>query len=325
MLIIRAMMKMRILIMLLVICVVLICGCIEDKQETISTTSSTLPSLAESNECIDLRENSEERNKCFYRLALDRKDVSLCNEISLTLLNPDIKSEGNKSIMTPTGGVGPEGPIPVHVPHRAQCQKDIAILIEDPRICDDIKTYSNIKKECYFELANQLGDTSLCDKLPEEKVIAGKTRSECYDAVSKYFNQSKLKEFSTGTRCDKIVYPDTRDKCYYDIAPVKKDQSICENIQAEHIRDWCYIRVARAKEDPDICERVTEPRGNRRKCYVSLAKELQNPDICERIRKKVNKDMCFSEIAKIKQDASICDRISDRYTKNGCVNSVKAK
>ena len=206
---------------------------------------------------------------------------------------------------------------------RNKCFHDLALDLGDISLCDKIKNFSNLKDECYFDVAIKKNDISLCDKLPETKETDGKIRSECYAEFSNYSNQSESNESPDDAKCDEMADQVTRDKCYLDTAIVEKDPDICESIVGVNTREQCYIKVAQARGDPEICERASELGGGRTQCYLILSKKLQSLELCEKIQDQDAKYICFFEIARIKKDPGICNKTG--HMEDICLESLGAK
>lgn len=75
---------------------------------------------------------------------------------------------------------------------------------------------------------------------------------------------SELNRYYTGVDalrnlCEELGVPN-KDRCYYSIAVLNKDESLCEKAQFLTWRDSCYNSLAKVK-GTSLCEKIGDPVG----------------------------------------------------------------
>jgi len=143
---------------------------------------------------------------------------------------------------------------------------------------------------CYTDRAIEKQDPTICQRMPNKT-----TKDACY-----YFfvmNYTSTVKNPDPTVCDKIsnqsyifglVGQSPKDACYYRIALVKQDSTVCDNIVNQNTKDYCS---ALATNDSTLCDGISD---------------------------QYTKNYCYYYIALEKKYSSLCDKISDQYTKNEC-------
>jgi len=110
----------------------------------------------------------------------------------------------------------------------------------------------------------------------------------------------KLGKFTKNiSLCKMIGSSDSRNKCIFEVAKFKKDETLCESV-GPYFKDDCYFTLAQEKRDPNLCEKISE------KDYV-----------CE-----LSKNGCYNKIAMLTEDPSVCERISELFAKNNCISKI---
>jgi hypothetical protein len=99
------------------------------------------------------------------------------------------------------------------------------------------------RDDCYYDVAIDRGDFSLCDEVRSNVI-----QTLCLAA------EKKDKEI-----CKLITDPNTRDKCYYGVALTKVDEGVCDYVGLQILRDNCYLRISREKNRKKICDRIKTP------------------------------------------------------------------
>ena len=154
------------------------------------------------NEDFELRScekisDSELKDSCISRLAYDRIDSSLCEEIGDSTF---IKSRFSSY------DVDPE-----IVKRKDDCYRSLGEFTNESSNCDKIKN-TKLADVCYFVVANNLLDGDLCDKMSTELFMefTGKRsyyRDNCYTQISQETLELGL--------CDRVVGTifHTRESC----------------------------------------------------------------------------------------------------------------
>ena len=123
--------------------------------------------------------------------------------------------------------------------------------------------------------------------------------------------------------CNKL---NDRDKanCYKELAYIKRDQSICDNIEVYGIKDQCYTIVAIAKQEASICKNTEDPHYNS-ECYKGIAIAKNDLRICDEISSEAYKDGCYREFSKAKGNQSVCENIKKQGVKCDCYSDIAMK
>ena len=129
---------------------------------------------------------------CYRDLALEQKDISLCNYVPV-----------------PKDGIGYD---------KESCQIYYAGETQDLSVCAKVKTDSG-KAFCYGSVVFAKKDPALCQTLSDQYY-----RDNCYKLYSAYGNSayvnSKLEIYANSKLlCDKIVDPNIRLSCTKEAAP----------------------------------------------------------------------------------------------------------
>ncbi|MCK4429109.1 MAG: hypothetical protein KAU95_01940 [Candidatus Aenigmarchaeota archaeon] len=221
--------------------VVLLSGCInenslkEDSNEK-NTTSieeglSICSNLQERLDCENVQDQYKkndcyaETDDCYYKIARDEKDASICDRI------------------------------PEDRDRKDWCLIGVAMAKKDISICDNVLT---IKDVCYSRLAEIKKDILICDKIKylitkdycykniaiakKDLLICNKVQTQTYKDQCYHFIISN-KKTEDPSLCDKIQDETYKDKCYEDFAEAKKDTSLCNKIQNPSHKERCYNYV----------------------------------------------------------------------------------
>lgn len=268
---------MKSVILLGLAAMALLFGCVNmtnNEQQYLCSDGSTIVSDLTScpkvdlelKECQDASTASDyygesDRDICYYDLALTRNNITYCKMIhnsdyysdytsarcgvELALYNDNMALCNNLSVLS-----------------RYDCFADLATDLDDPSICQNIKSvpkmddclydyvYSNSyyisdwsvcgmfsgkgddSDYCYYEAASDTGDLSYCDELTGDDYYYGYSKTSCYASVAKNKKSPSI--------CDKLSTTEEKDDCYYDYAtgyPYVVD--VCNNISEEYRKDDC--------------------------------------------------------------------------------------
>ncbi|RLI87584.1 MAG: hypothetical protein DRO76_01995 [Candidatus Altiarchaeales archaeon] len=142
-----------------------------------------------------------------------------------------------------------------------------------------------------------------CNKIQDYEL-----RDRCYFELAKARGNDSL--------CDKIKDQGERDRCYKWLAKFKGTPS-CEKIQDQDKKDHCYFDFAEAKGNFSLCDKINN-QNLKKGCYINLGRIKRSISICDKILDQYYKDWCYSGVVRAKKDPSICDKIQDQHTKNFC-------
>ncbi len=149
--------------------------------------------------------------------------------------------------------------------------------------CEEIKS-SEIKGQCYFQLAINKSDASLCGR-----VIDKYDKDTCYLIVAENTkNEESCKKINDGGR---------RDFCYFMVGVKKGNAQLCENIEGYQCKAGCLGLT----KNPKYCDEITSPPKMRSYCLVDAAARNMDVEICdfECITDNCyHKNGCYSAVAK---------------------------
>ena len=203
-----------------------------------------------------------ERDLCYFELALDRENITLCRKVRNTYSYADYTA--------------------------AKCGAELAMYLDDPTLCDELTISS--KYGCYAELAEELEDYTMCEYIKSK----GK-RDECLDNYV-YYNAYYIDDWSI---CDLFSEGSSEaDSCYYDAATQTGDESYCDEIEgggyyAYYSVPSCYAGVAKDVRKPSLCEKLTDS-SDVDDCYYDYATSYPyDVDVCDNIEDEYYKEDCI--------------------------------
>ena len=153
--------------------------------------------------------------RCNYEMALLLADKSLCIETdsNLRIFDPTICTVTIDAITSQD----PSECEKIEMGDRDPCYQDLARILEDPRICEQM---SNSKHRCYWNLAISLEQTDLCEFAPFSQACVAITNGD-------------------SSMCDDISEKIEKSKCYYNIAILDRQPDLCDNIGEEQASVYC--------------------------------------------------------------------------------------
>ncbi len=234
---------------------------------TIVTDLSTCPQVdAELQDCekasstASTYSGSSDRDACYYNLAVDRGNISLCKKVY---------SSDSYSTYT-----------------QAKCGADIAIAEGDPKVCDSLGLIS--KYDCYSEVATQTEDPSVC-----MMVSTGTKRDGCiYDYV--LTNYYSMHDWGI---CDNISSGSYESSyCYQHAATATTSVSYCDKISGGGLYSYskadCYSTVAKDSHNPALCEKLVNTTDEDECYYEYAASYPYDQTQCGKIVDQGKKDDC---------------------------------
>ncbi len=141
------------------------------------------------------------RNICYYNMAEAHGDASFCD----------------KYVAESKGEIG----------SKDNCYFKIAMKKNKGELCDKISDYVYAQQQCYYRIAKEKSDASLCEKIPTGEEVRERLIQEC------------LKDGGAEVTCSQISGQSLRKQCYYDIAAIQKDESVCEKLTDKYEKEYC--------------------------------------------------------------------------------------
>ncbi len=169
----------------------------------------------------------------------------------------------------------------------------LAVKTKNPALCAGFVNESQI---CYFNLAINLSDTSIC-----ENVKNAIPRKACEAII-----------LNTPDICTQLTYDTEQDACYYTFAVEKNNETICDRTTTVIYINLCHGDLALKNNKPSLCEQLyTEP--DREKCYRKVAVKYFDLGICDKIKLKEWRDGCRHEMAISASRPYYCGFIENDY------------
>jgi len=154
-------------------------------------------------------------------------------------------------------------------------------------------------------------------------VVAG-----CTGQTPESGSQPSSRESGTfGTSpCEKLAPEDLGNKAWCN-AIKNVDESFCESISSGGPIDLCYTDVAALKKDVSLCNQLHY-------CLVFIGANANDPSFCAKVdaqtpagsgyRENSYQDNCYIEVALLRKDSSICSYLTD-YLKQHCLDEISYK
>jgi hypothetical protein len=239
----------------------------EDGRTVVADLSTCPPYDEEYESCMQTSTETDyysysDRDVCFYNLALDRENVTLCKKIRATSDYYDYTA--------------------------ANCAAQIAYISNEPTLCDDVGAIA--VADCYSALASFTEDPGMCD------YISSTTKKD--DCIYAYIS-SNLYYISEWSVCDALSqYSDNRDYCYYYAGITTENVSYCDKIvesgyYSYYDKSGCYGEVAEATDNPGLCA-LLETQTDRDDCYYSYATTYPyDTSVCNNIISSYYRENCL--------------------------------
>ena len=109
-------------------------------------------------------------------------------------------------------------------------------------LCPDSKTDTELSK-CLYNISLETENAALCDEIPQDTYKAG-----CYKNIAR----AKLDV----SWCKKSLFQE--ENCYYELAALENDETICENLVKQNVKDGCYFQMAALKKDISLCDKISD-------------------------------------------------------------------
>ena len=191
-----------------------------------------------------------------------------------------------------------------------RCYYGFALLQNNVGLCDKLQTekINNSRQGCLMNIAVQLEDISICDRLK------GIEQLDCRDD----FLYRQARRTNNYRLCLETSNEEDRDKCLYSVLLHETDTEKCKIISDQEKSDSCVgnILSKRAKDEknPEICIDVPEE-SMRNRCFSEAGSLTTNPDYCKKDDKyKSNYFDCLREVAKRTGDYELCDEFGRNRT-----------
>jgi len=171
------------------------------------------------------------RHGCYSIIAQETEDYTVCDL--------DITSTDNRTL-------------------RGYCYWEVAAKLNDLTVCDRLDEAG--RDGCYMQVATGRKNLSVCDKIPPGD--SAFNTASCYRSYAVVYRQPEI--------CDRISDESSRDYCHSRVAEdeaLRGNPSACEDIKE---RDNCYYTVATIRKNQSLCEKIQDS-ATRETCSSNAA------------------------------------------------------
>jgi len=275
-------------------------------------------------------ENKTETYDFKLCMAKARNNYSICLELdNISLIDSCyVDFAENK-------GIYPICSLPSDSGARDDCFKYFALLESNSSLCNKMSAiYPR-----YLCLTKVTGDYSLCNELTDYlqrdsclEVFASERinhsicsnisthlyQDRCYTNIALRSRNPNMCAYMTCYEC-----VEDKDNCYYQMANLTADASLCHKITDTLNRDACTLDIAKSSHNPSICSTI-ESTYKMTPCFTTVIyNQPYETSACDNITQQNWKDECYKNAAIKRKNSTICDSIGDPFTKRDCVkNSV---
>ncbi len=176
--------------------------------------------------------------------------------------------------------------------------------------CDELN--GEYKDECYYSMSVDNKNIKLC-----EFVIGQKTKDMCYSANAK-----------DEKTCNIIKTPSSKARCLEKINPKKLTSKLCSSIDKKENGgseyDTCYYKVATINNDISLCKKMTSNSGINN-CFFDFATKKINMKYCNLINIDTGsngKNWCITVIGRLTKNKKVCELIKDKQEKESCYANI---
>jgi hypothetical protein len=179
----------------------------------------------------------------------------------------------------------------------------VLIILISPILAYDYYTERRFYDPALSLIAAVEGDGNICHG------ILGKYDKEyCYEGVAATNGDSDL--------CQQIATENIKNFCLMDAAVARKDVNACSSIQSFQ-REGCYYKLAQVLKDPTICDNIGFDSTNQFQkddCKWSIS--LLTNTLCN--QSSTECDSFFENAAKSRNNIGLCNEIIYQSTREAC-------
>lgn len=207
------------------------------------------------------------RTSCFNDLSVQKKDISICYEITNFLK----EAESKRHIDIGTESLNDTFSIEL-------CKQNWYEKV--PRNKGDISLCNQaiepFKSICIISIAKNLKDITICNYLDKSALNWEGFIYNCYLDVAVIKSDSNICDSSP------VSNEKFKENCYYAIAQKTLNEKFCDRVSEEGFgagsnKDDCLYGVARDKKDLDICNNIINP-DKKIACIATINKDIK---LCE--------------------------------------------
>ncbi len=159
----------------------------------------------------------------------------------------------------------------------------------------------------------------------QEKNLPLKTPAELQKEKEEYLlDQEILKDAIANLDsggCEIMKNNLLQETCYGNLADLKNELDLCDNIADPSTKEGCILVVAINTLNTDACSKIT----NREKsniCLKDIAVNNSNSELCKNINEDNLADECYSSIGVTTRDVNLCDKVTNADKKINCYSTI---
>lgn len=295
----------NVILLLLIIVGVILYGCLSNKG------------VNEEKECNI--QNQSEKDICYYNLALEKNNISICKNIKTEYIQFTCDYKFLKRVES-------EEDFPISLCNEVKNFGNINLSIDksesfslgaDIKLMGIVADERKIKDSCFFIAAVKKQNLTICENIDDLSqkhgcIITAGVAKKDLSVCQRFFDLEK-------------------DDCYFTFAYSLKESKMCEKIEGQTLKDSCYFQIAFNTRDRNICDKIMynitravcacyifENQSEIHKCLQNFAKAKQDATICDEI--PLEAGVCYGLVASEKRDPLICEKtIGDNEARNSCI------
>ncbi len=122
--------------------------------------------------------------------------------------------------------------------------------------------------------------------------------------------------------CGRIGEVAIRNECYYHLARVYENISVCDSIKKDFddylIRNECFISFADTIADLEMCREKVNGENEQDVCFASIFHTDKDISVCPNFHSYRLESTCYANIAFIEENKGICDMMEKNITEKRC-------
>lgn len=259
---------------------------------------------------------------CLINLAIEKKDISICNQAPQNCLSYLWKEFPEEGICAEIDDAEAKD----------QCYFHVAFVKKAAGICKYVSS-ANERDSCIYAVSRVSADVSHCPSISNISLrddclsiaTTNKTIETCNEILGEGLKANCILGIAVRQKNYEICKPQAiqfRDNCYMAVAAFHAETGKCSLILSPETRDLCISFSVRSEDELGLCSNMSP--GLKRQCIASIAGASGKIGLCGTIESARLKDRCIRDVAKTLKDASHCKIISDLATKDECYHGVAA-
>lgn len=116
----------------------------------------------------------------------------------------------------------------------------------------------DMKSQCIIGIAQEEDDLSLCELLPdrteENQWTSSPKKGDCFSQIAMVKKDWTICKNIEEANSDKKIGSNDKDGCIKLIADIKRDAIICNNIAQNSVQELCFKSVAFLTADKSLCD-----------------------------------------------------------------------